>query len=160
MALDLVTYELGADERNRPRAAAITFMTPTRMRTRQPDELKPDRLLLPLVAAGVLMLVLIALVALKRLPASVFALYGFFSLLAFVAYGTDKAAAQKGAWRTSESTLHLMSLFGGWPGALLAQRVYHHKTRKQSFQLVFWGTVLLNCVMLALVATSLTPSPG
>ncbi|MGV8663884.1 DUF1294 domain-containing protein, partial [Pseudomonas aeruginosa] len=33
---------------------------------------------------------------------------------------------------------------GGWPGALVAQQVFRHKTRKLSFQLVFWGIVLLH----------------
>ncbi|MDY7698634.1 DUF1294 domain-containing protein, partial [Pseudomonas aeruginosa] len=30
------------------------------------------------------------------------------------------------------------------PGALVAQQVFRHKTRKLSFQLVFWGIVLLH----------------
>ncbi|WP_153605141.1 DUF1294 domain-containing protein, partial [Pseudomonas aeruginosa] len=40
--------------------------------------------------------------------------------------------------------LHLFELLGGWPGALVAQQVFRHKTRKLSFQLVFWGIVLLH----------------
>ncbi len=40
--------------------------------------------------------------------------------------------------------LHLLELLGGWPGAFLAQQVFRHKTRKLSFQLVFWGIVLLH----------------
>jgi uncharacterized membrane protein YsdA (DUF1294 family) len=39
----------------------------------------------------------------------------------------------------------LLSLAGGWPGALVAQQKLHHKSKKQSFRLVFWLTVLLNC---------------
>ena len=60
-------------------------------------------------------------------------------------YAVDKSAARKGAWRTQESTLHLLSLAGGWPGALVAQQKLRHKSRKQSFRFVFWVTVLLNC---------------
>lgn len=66
------------------------------------------------------------------------------SLVAFVAYGLDKSAAISGNWRTSESTLHLLSLAGGWPGALLAQQTLRHKTSKQSFVVVFWLTVGIN----------------
>ena len=76
----------------------------------------------------------------------VLGLYAFFSAAAFVAYARDKAAAKRGSWRTPESTLHVMSLLGGWPGALMAQRVLRHKSRKVSFQIVFWATVVLNCV--------------
>ncbi|MDP3638593.1 MAG: DUF1294 domain-containing protein, partial [Azonexus sp.] len=61
------------------------------------------------------------------------------------AYALDKSAAQGGRWRTQESTLHLLALIGGWPGALIAQNRLRHKSRKTSFQLVFWMTVLLNC---------------
>jgi len=75
----------------------------------------------------------------------IFALYLVASLLTFLMYAIDKSAAQKGAWRTKESTLHLLSLVGGWPGALVAQEKLRHKSRKQSFRFVFWCTVLLNC---------------
>jgi uncharacterized membrane protein YsdA (DUF1294 family) len=60
-------------------------------------------------------------------------------------YALDKSAAKNGAWRTQESTLHLLSLAGGWPGALIAQQKLRHKSKKQTFRAVFWVTVLLNC---------------
>ena len=53
-------------------------------------------------------------------------------------YARDKRRAQAGAWRTSEDSLHLLELLGGWPGALLAQQSFRHKTRKLSYQIVFW----------------------
>jgi uncharacterized membrane protein YsdA (DUF1294 family) len=65
--------------------------------------------------------------------------------VAFCAYALDKSAARTGRWRTPEGTLHIFGLAGGWPGALVAQKVLRHKSQKQSFQLVFWATVLLNC---------------
>lgn len=70
--------------------------------------------------------------------------YPLLSLAAFFAYWRDKRSAERGAWRTPEQTLHLLELFGGWPGALLAQQLLRHKTRKFSFQLVFWLIVLLH----------------
>jgi uncharacterized membrane protein YsdA (DUF1294 family)/cold shock CspA family protein len=66
------------------------------------------------------------------------------SLVTFVAYALDKSAAVSGRWRTPELTLHLLSLAGGWPGALLAQQALRHKTSKPSFTNVFWLTVLIN----------------
>jgi uncharacterized membrane protein YsdA (DUF1294 family) len=41
--------------------------------------------------------------------------------------------------------LHLFGLIGGWPGALLAQNFLRHKSKKWSFQVVFWVTAALNC---------------
>ena len=63
--------------------------------------------------------------------------------------GADKAAARQGRWRTPESTLHTLALVGGWPGALVAQRVFRHKTTKQPFRTIFWFTVVANCAALA-----------
>lgn len=65
------------------------------------------------------------------------------SLLAWLNYRSDKNAAEAGAWRVSETMLHTLELFGGWPGAFLAQRRYHHKTRKASYQAIFQSIVFL-----------------
>ena len=71
-------------------------------------------------------------------------LLGVISLVTFVAYGFDKQAAKAGTWRVPEQTLHTLSLLGGWPGALAAQRFFRHKTQKLSFRLVFWLVVLVH----------------
>lgn len=69
------------------------------------------------------------------------------SLVAFGLYLHDKRSALRSGWRTPEARLHLIELFGGWPGALLAQQLLRHKTRKFSFQLVFWLIVMAHQVM-------------
>lgn len=74
------------------------------------------------------------------------------SMAAGAAYALDKSAAQEGRWRTRESTLHLLALLGGWPGALVAQKLLRHKSRKRRFQFVFWITVALNCCALMSLA--------
>ncbi len=69
------------------------------------------------------------------------------SVLAFAAYLHDKRRALRNGWRTPEARLHLLELLGGWPGALIAQQLLRHKTRKLSFQLVFWLIVMLHQVV-------------
>lgn len=60
------------------------------------------------------------------------------NVAAFVLYGYDKHAAQNSRLRVPERVLHGVELFGGTPGAFIAQRVFHHKTRKVSYRIVFW----------------------
>lgn len=72
--------------------------------------------------------------------------YGIVSLLAFLLYWSDKRKARTDSWRTPENVLHAVELAGGWPGALVAQQVFRHKTRKVSYQVLFWAIVLLHQV--------------
>ncbi|WP_413043731.1 DUF1294 domain-containing protein [Pseudomonas sp. YJ42] len=73
--------------------------------------------------------------------------YALASLLVFGLYLHDKRSAMRGNRRTPEAHLHLVELLGGWPGALLAQQVLRHKTRKLSFQLAFWLIVMAHQVV-------------
>lgn len=84
-----------------------------------------------------------------KLPFTILGLYLAASAIAFIAYALDKSAARKDQWRTPENTLHFFALVGGWPGALAAQGLLRHKSKKRSFQIVFWITVILNCGALA-----------
>lgn len=77
------------------------------------------------------------------------AAYGLVSLVCFGLYGYDKRQARQQGQRTPEKLLHACELAGGWPGALVAQQVFRHKTRKLSYQLVFWGIVLVHQVFWA-----------
>lgn len=65
------------------------------------------------------------------------------SVFTFFVYRSDKLRAEAGTWRIPEATLHLLAFLGGWPGALLAQRRFRHKTAKLPFQFIFWLIVLL-----------------
>jgi uncharacterized membrane protein YsdA (DUF1294 family) len=47
-----------------------------------------------------------------------------------------------------EQLLQLLALFGGWPGALLAQQYLRHKSNKKPFLWVFWCCVILNFAVL------------
>ena len=93
------------------------------------------------------------------MSALLIAWYVFASTITFCVYARDKAAARAAAQRnaravrrTPENTLHLLSLIGGWPGALLGQQIWRHKTRKLPFQLLFWTTVVINCAALFFIA--------
>lgn len=68
--------------------------------------------------------------------------YPLMSIVSFMQYWRDKANAMSGEWRTPENSLHLVELLGGWPGALVAQQCFRHKTRKASYQLVFWLIII------------------
>ena len=78
--------------------------------------------------------------------------YAAMSLLAFLLYAADKRRAARGQWRISEATLHLVELFGGWPGALVAQRVLRHKRQKRGYVLIVWLIVAVHAVIWVLVA--------
>jgi uncharacterized membrane protein YsdA (DUF1294 family) len=79
------------------------------------------------------------------------------SLLCILIYWADKSAAALGRWRVSESALLLLGLAGGWPGAIIAQRLLHHKTRKRSFQAAFAGSVVVN-ILAFVILTSPFPA--
>ncbi len=63
-------------------------------------------------------------------------------------YAKDKYAAKRDGWRTAESTLHTLSLLGGWPGAKIAQSFLRHKSKKIVFRITYWLTVIANCGLL------------
>ena len=70
------------------------------------------------------------------------------SVLTLLIYGGDKMAARNGWRRVPESTLLMLGLGGGWPGAVLGQQLFRHKTQKQPFKRYFFITVLLNTAAL------------
>lgn len=70
------------------------------------------------------------------------AAYGGVSLVSLFLYWSDKRAAEQSRQRTPEKLLHLSELLGGWPGALLAQQLLRHKTRKAAYQQICWLIIL------------------
>lgn len=97
-------------------------------------------------------------VSVSRIPLIALGVLLLISLLTFFVYGFDKHAAETGRWRTQESTLHLLSLIGGWPGAGCAQRVFRHKLRKPSFITVYWATALAHIAAVAAWVGRLVPA--
>jgi uncharacterized membrane protein YsdA (DUF1294 family)/cold shock CspA family protein len=144
VADDLVTYELENDPRGRPQGVNVKF-TDDRVTTAPSPVSSANSLLF---AATFLVFVFVA-VLVGKLPVVVLWLYSVASAITFFAYAWDKSSARLDRWRTQENILHLLSLLGGWPGALVAQKYLRHKSSKPSFQNAFWVTVALNCGGLA-----------
>lgn len=97
-----------------------------------------------LFALPAFLLVYLAVAVIWGVPGWVAALYAGASVVCALVYAIDKSAAKAGRWRVSESTLHTLSLVGGWPGALVAQQVLRHKSNKATFRAAFWATVVAN----------------
>jgi uncharacterized membrane protein YsdA (DUF1294 family)/cold shock CspA family protein len=96
------------------------------------------------VLAGLLVL---PAVALRRLPFDAWqtaACAFVISAITYGAYASDKQRARTKAWRIAESSLHLLELLGGWPGAWLAQARLRHKCSKRSYQFIFWLIILIH----------------
>ena len=71
-------------------------------------------------------------------------IYGVASVACFAGYGLDKRAANQKQWRVSETILLLIGLVGGWPGGIIGQEVFRHKTQKRAFRTLFWMSVAIN----------------
>ena len=139
---DLLVYSIEYDQRGRPRASDISFLRLAQSKL----EASGGWQLVPVIIVSVFSVVLGTAVLLGSIPLPVLGLYAFMSVVLYLMYAADKSAAIKGRWRTSEATLHLVALLGGWPGGLIARHRLRHKTIKQPFRFVFWCTVVLNCI--------------
>lgn len=108
-----------------------------------------------LFAVPVFMLFFLFVAFVWNVPGWIFVLYLLMSAIAFLLYASDKQAALTGEWRTPESTLIFIGITGGWPGAIIAQQLFRHKSTKNSFQSAFWGSVVINVVAFAILCTPL-----
>lgn len=69
----------------------------------------------------------------------------------FCLYGLDKGKAVKKQWRISERNLLLLSLCLGGLGAALGGSLFHHKTRKWYFHLVWYLGIFIDYFVIYLV---------
>lgn len=138
---EALTFEVTQDAQHRANATKVKFAN-EKIKTHSSED--SARSFSQIFAIAYCM-VLLSLFIIGRIPFSVVAIYLILGVITFIAYAIDKSAAQKNEWRTKESTLHVLSLMGGWLGALLAHKKLRHKSKKEEFQTIFWMTVLLNC---------------
>lgn len=139
---EVIVYELVHENNNRYKAENIQF-------ARHAKNLnKPNNAKNGSNFGGVFTIIFFAVLLVStfsgKLPAIVVGVYIVMSVITFTIYAIDKSAAQNDRWRTQESTLHMFSLIGGWPGAFFAQKKLRHKSSKKEFKRVFWVTVVLN----------------
>ncbi len=71
-----------------------------------------------------------------------------YNAVVFLVYGIDKLRARRGWRRTPEATLLWMAALFGGPGALLAMRLFRHKTRKPAFA---WGVTAMTLLQAGVV---------
>lgn len=149
---DAVSFTMGRDDKGRPRAQQVEHVS-----TRQRPLPRMGRIT-PSLSFATAFLVMVATLAMAgKIPMAALLIYFGLSILTFGIYAADKSAAQKGQWRTPEKTLQLLALLGGWPGGLFAQRLLRHKSRKPSFQLVFWAAVVINVIAFAWILSGGDP---
>jgi uncharacterized membrane protein YsdA (DUF1294 family)/cold shock CspA family protein len=145
---DLISYLLAHDEKGRLNASTIRFAG-QKVEVPAPYRAVPR----PAIAIG-FALIVVATVRKGDVPVAIGLAYLVASLLSYWLYFVDKSAAGTGKSRTPENTLHVCDLLGGWPGALLAQHQFRHKTVKASFQRVFWFCVVVNVSVVGWLVTS------
>ncbi|EKS7424378.1 DUF1294 domain-containing protein [Enterobacter ludwigii] len=68
----------------------------------------------------------------------------FINVLTLAMYGADKMAARRAMRRVPEATLLVFGLIGGWPGAIIGQQLFRHKTQKQPFKTYFIVSVIVS----------------
>jgi uncharacterized membrane protein YsdA (DUF1294 family)/cold shock CspA family protein len=139
-----VSYEIASDAQGRSRAENVRIGH---------GLFSPGPASKAFLMASAFLLAIYAAAVLRLLPILLVWLYLGLSVISLAIYALDKSAARKGGQRTPESTLHFLSLLGGWPGAMYAQQLLRHKSSKESFRAVFWVTVVLNVVSLIYVAS-------
>ncbi|HAT40299.1 MAG TPA: DUF1294 domain-containing protein [Rheinheimera sp.] len=140
---DMLIYELSKDARGRWQAVRVSFSNVKSATTPCPHQI--SSLSLYLILGFFAWLCWWSLV--DRLPLLVPVSVVLLSFVSYMAYAQDKRAAQRGQWRIAESTLHLLALLGGWPGALLAQQRLRHKSVKLEFRAMFSLTVMVHLAL-------------
>ena len=163
---DMISYEVWIDARGRQNAREIRLAgqrkldtvlqaPPARWREPLPPKSKPLPARLPgLPILAIFSIAITTGAVLGFVPFPLVLVYCGASVLSFLMYWMDKSAANWGERRIPEASLHLVDLLGGWPGALLAQAAFRHKTVKASFQQAFRRIILVN-LSVAVVASVL-----
>lgn len=90
----------------------------------------------PLVLSGYLLVM-------AQNPIPFFA-YAALSILTMFLYGKDKANSATRGWRVPELYFHVLELLGGWPGALIAQNDFRHKTRLTTYVWILRGIIAIH----------------
>lgn len=139
-----VSFEVELGPQGKKRARKAEAIRPARVRVNARQSSPAQWGTATLFAIPAFLVVYVATDILWQHPPWITLVYLILSAVTYVVYALDKSSAKHGGWRTRESTLHTLSIVGGWPGALLAQQFLRHKSTKAEFRSVFWITVVLN----------------
>lgn len=140
---DVVKYEVGTDQRKQP---CIIFAAIPEADAEDLKEFISRPWLHPFFRKLIIMLPIVLSLYLiwhANNPIPLFA-YIFMSMLTILFYGADKRWSMTGHWRMPEVYFHVFAILGGWPGALLAQAEFQHKTKKSVFTRILWGIIALH----------------
>jgi len=152
----LFEVELGPQGKPRARNVELIRFAPYRSNQALPN-LRHQSGAATLYPIPAFLIVYVAVTLLWKTPIWFALIYMLASAITFLVYAKDKSSAQRGARRTQESTLHILSIVGGWPGALLAQQVLRHKSVKAEFRSFFWGTVAFNVGAFIILCSPVSP---
>ena len=150
-----VSFEVEQNPQGKKRAKEVELVQATRTSVRNRSNPAADwgtATLLMIPAFAILYLIVAVL---WRVPNTVAGAYAVLSVICFAVYSADKASATSGGWRTSENTLLVVGMFGGWPGGLIAQQFLRHKSVKTSFRTKFWGSVGINICAFVMLSSPL-----
>lgn len=137
---EIVTYEITKEASGKLKAEHVHYID---------EHVRSNDGTLLLFFAIVFLICMTISVFAGKLPLLVLEIYLLASICTLIAYKLDKTAAKSSHRRTPERTLHILALIGGWPGAIIGQKLFRHKSKKLSFQVTFWVTIILNCTALA-----------
>jgi len=141
---ELLWFEVELGPQGKKRAKNVELVRRTTARSEADCEPPASRGIGTLVWIPIFVMLYIVVGMLWQPPLVLALIYVGASVVTYCVYAIDKSAARQGASRTPETTLHLLAVAGGWPGALLAQQILRHKSAKCEFRVVFWCTVILN----------------
>lgn len=151
-----VTFEVELSPEGKKRAKRVQIVQPLRAPRRQRSNGPAQWGTASYFAIPVFLFVYLVVAIVWHVPNWVAWLYLAASAICFVVYSVDKAAAVAGRWRVSESTLIMLGVAGGWPGALVAQQILRHKSNKAAFRSAFWGSVVVNVIAFVVLASPLS----
>ena len=135
---DLLSYEVARDAKGRLSALRVRMAGHAEAKQRSGSRY-------PRTFLGLASLAVLAFAEWRgSIPEAALLVYGVMSVVSIVLYWRDKRAAHSNEWRTPEKSLHFADMIGGWPGGLIAQGLFRHKTKKDAFQVTFWCTVAFN----------------
>lgn len=150
-----LTFEVELNPDGKKRAKLVQQVRPARALRRRRDDSAAQWGTANYFAIPAFLLLYLVIAIAWHVPSWVAWLYLAASVVCFAVYVVDKSAAVAGQWRISESTLIFLGVVGGWPGAIIAQQIFRHKSSKAEFRSAFWGSVVMNVIAFIVLSSPL-----